>query len=52
MAEVHCLVDYRRRVDGVYVKSVRYPDGGGLTAVGRDRREQVCFRVAGAGGLR
>jgi transposase len=30
----------------VYTKIVRYPDGGGLTASGRARREQVRLRAA------
>src|SRR5579864_6440262 len=45
MAEVTSSADRRRAVR--YAWSVRYPDGGGLTAEDRARREQVRLGAAG-----
>jgi transposase len=48
-----CLLDYIRRAcviapdDRSTPGRMRYPDGGGLTAAGRARRERVRLRAAG-----
>jgi Homeodomain-like domain len=47
-----CLLDHSRRAcvigvaGGVYAGGMRYPDGGGLTAEGRARREKVRLQAA------